>query len=260
MRKNQIIIDKDSDQQIFSGEILSIEGTGTIAEASVKIDGGNPLDHVRFYYHCEPDNTDLGYAAFDIGDRVLLAKEGSKNFIIGFKDLIPKPCYARRFFARITEYDDDENPYDAYYWFFFDVGNNINVRRVEDEIDLLRSVVDIPGSPSNVFTKSFMLHNEGDEDEDILERDERFCAARHCLIKDNVIIKDYPLLADVRKFYCDTDKQILIWYGSEEGDVPARILTIRIGEVDSDYETTMGGYTACIYRAAVIHRARFFSF
>ena len=113
MRKNQIKIGRSGDLDVLIGELLSIEGEGTTAKASVQIDGGNPyagdspdvpMDFVRFYYHCTPDNTDDGPVAFTVGDKVILAKDGSQYFIVGFEDQRPRSCTPPRFFVKVLNY------------------------------------------------------------------------------------------------------------------------------------------------------------
>ena len=236
MRKNQIRINKISDLNTRTGKIIDINYD--TSKASVLVDG-KTCDNISFYYHCSPNNTNDAVNAFKIDDGVLIAHINQCKYIIGFADLLPRTCCAKRFFAKITEYDDEENPYDAYYWLCF--GGDLSVlEAAPEEIDLVERVTNIPGNPNNVFTKSFMLYNE---DEGV-EKDERFCAARQCLIKDTntkEIIKEYPILIDVCRFYCDTDKQALIWYGSGHGEVTAKIVTIKKGYIEKDYEIDMGG-------------------
>ncbi|MEA3479077.1 MAG: hypothetical protein U9R60_12905 [Bacteroidota bacterium] len=50
------------------------------------------LEYVRFYYHCSPGNTDDGFQAFNVSDKVLVIEEGAVHFIIGFEDLKPRAC------------------------------------------------------------------------------------------------------------------------------------------------------------------------
>ena len=50
------------------------------------------LEYVRFYYHCSPDNTDDGYQAFNVADKILVVEEGATHYIIGFADLCPRAC------------------------------------------------------------------------------------------------------------------------------------------------------------------------
>ena len=246
MRKNQIRIQKSSDQNVFVGEILSISGKGGTARASVKIDGGNPmatnpdtpLDNVKFYYHCEPNNTDDGYTAFEIEHKVLIAKVGADNFIIGFEDLKPRQCISPRFFVKIKE--SGEGAGFRYYWLFLLNDEGDYEVTIKESIggSIIEKMLTTPFNNGHTQTKAFMLDNEGNQ--------ERWVAAPHLLTKNRVQqflplhfpaeeeppekspIYPTPALCGTppeyglahycppNRFFCNPEEKIMVWFTVEE--------------------------------------------
>jgi hypothetical protein len=241
MRKNQISINKNSDQKVFSAEILSIEVAGSTSKASIKVDGGHPsatdpdtpLTGVKFYYHCEPNNTDEGSTAFEVGHKVLVAEVGVDYFIIGFEDLKPRECISPRFFVKIKDGDGFK-----YYWLIL-LDDGQYELSVKESVggSTLEKMLDTPYKNIHTQTKAFMMDGESGP--------ERWVAAPQLLTKNRIqqfLPLNFPAEDDPpeklpmypdpsecsggspglnhpcppNRFYCNVAEKTMTWYTANE--------------------------------------------
>lgn len=87
MRRNQALLSSDDDIATEIATILSIDEE--TKRASVQLEDETILPSIEFFYHCMPDNTESGYVAFNVEDKVIIAE---RKYVIGFEDLKPRPC------------------------------------------------------------------------------------------------------------------------------------------------------------------------
>jgi hypothetical protein len=139
-------------------------------------DSSSLLEHVRFYYHCLPNEVDDGHYAFEVNDKVLVASEGTSNFIVGFEDLKPKSCIVPHFFVKVKEGDNFK-----YYWLFFlnaDEEYEITIKEVIMSPQILEKMSETPYNHPHKATKAFTMN--------VGNGDERWVAASHMLTKNRV--------------------------------------------------------------------------